>query len=124
MGRDEFRLLHYAGEVNYNVNGVCVCVWVWVYKVGVIVYFISLKETNWVLPATGDAVGSRHVWNNEINSVFLISATGFLDKNNDLLFRNLKEVTFSSPHTFPLFDPRRSALLSRVFFAFAGDVHV
>lgn len=22
MGREEFRLLHYAGEVNYNVNGV------------------------------------------------------------------------------------------------------
>lgn len=21
MGRDEFRLLHYAGEVNYNVHG-------------------------------------------------------------------------------------------------------
>lgn len=21
MGREEFRLLHYAGEVNYNVNG-------------------------------------------------------------------------------------------------------
>ncbi|XP_077396310.1 unconventional myosin-Ic-like isoform X3 [Festucalex cinctus] len=37
MGRDEFRLLHYAGEVNYNVNG-------------------------------------------------------FLDKNNDLLFRNLKSI--------------------------------
>uniref|UniRef100_A0A8C9XAB2 Myosin Ic, paralog b n=1 Tax=Sander lucioperca TaxID=283035 RepID=A0A8C9XAB2_SANLU len=45
MGRDEFRLLHYAGEVNYNVNG-------------------------------------------------------FLDKNNDLLFRNLKEVT-SFPILFP-----------------------
>ncbi|XP_072557587.1 unconventional myosin-Ic isoform X1 [Paramormyrops kingsleyae] len=41
MGREEFRLLHYAGEVNYNVNG-------------------------------------------------------FLDKNNDLLFRNLKEVTCQS----------------------------
>uniref|UniRef100_A0A4W4F7F5 Myosin Ic, paralog b n=1 Tax=Electrophorus electricus TaxID=8005 RepID=A0A4W4F7F5_ELEEL len=41
MGREEFRLLHYAGEVNYNVNG-------------------------------------------------------FLDKNNDLLFRNLKEVMCSS----------------------------
>lgn len=24
MGREEFRLLHYAGEVNYNVNGVCI----------------------------------------------------------------------------------------------------
>uniref|UniRef100_A0A8K9Y5J2 Myosin Ic, paralog b n=1 Tax=Oncorhynchus mykiss TaxID=8022 RepID=A0A8K9Y5J2_ONCMY len=25
MGREEFRLLHYAGEVNYNVNGVLSC---------------------------------------------------------------------------------------------------
>lgn len=25
MGRDEFRLQHYAGEVNYNVNGMSVC---------------------------------------------------------------------------------------------------
>ncbi|XP_077961187.1 unconventional myosin-Ic [Gasterosteus aculeatus] len=41
MGREEFRLLHYAGEVNYNVNG-------------------------------------------------------FLDKNNDLLNRNLKEVMCQS----------------------------
>ncbi|XP_035288723.1 unconventional myosin-Ic-like isoform X1 [Anguilla rostrata] len=41
LGREEFRLLHYAGEVNYNVNG-------------------------------------------------------FLDKNNDLLFRNLKEVVCQS----------------------------
>lgn len=31
MGRDEFRLLHYAGEVNYNVNGVCVCVFIYIY---------------------------------------------------------------------------------------------
>lgn len=30
MGRDEFRLLHYAGEVNYNVNGVCVCVYLYI----------------------------------------------------------------------------------------------
>uniref|UniRef100_A0A6Q2Z4I8 Myosin Ic, paralog b n=1 Tax=Esox lucius TaxID=8010 RepID=A0A6Q2Z4I8_ESOLU len=44
MGREEFRLLHYAGEVNYNVNG-------------------------------------------------------FLDKNNDLLFRNLKEVMCMSENT-------------------------
>ncbi|GCB83591.1 hypothetical protein scyTo_0024438, partial [Scyliorhinus torazame] len=41
LAREEFRLLHYAGEVNYNV-------------------------------------------------------TGFLDKNNDLLFRNLKEAIFES----------------------------
>uniref|UniRef100_A0A4W4F5X0 Myosin Ic, paralog b n=1 Tax=Electrophorus electricus TaxID=8005 RepID=A0A4W4F5X0_ELEEL len=41
VGREEFRLLHYAGEVNYNV-------------------------------------------------------TGFLDKNNDLLYRNLKEVMCQS----------------------------
>ncbi|PIO38341.1 hypothetical protein AB205_0216370 [Aquarana catesbeiana] len=41
LGRDEFRLLHYAGEVNYSV-------------------------------------------------------AGFLDKNNDLLFRNLKEVMCDS----------------------------
>uniref|UniRef100_A0A671N9V7 Unconventional myosin-Ic n=1 Tax=Sinocyclocheilus anshuiensis TaxID=1608454 RepID=A0A671N9V7_9TELE len=40
MGREEFRLIHYAGEVNYNVNG-------------------------------------------------------FLDKNNDLLFRNLKSIYLS-----------------------------
>lgn len=26
MGRDEFRLIHYAGDVNYNVNGACACV--------------------------------------------------------------------------------------------------
>lgn len=26
MGRDEFRLQHYAGEVNYNVNGMSVCI--------------------------------------------------------------------------------------------------
>uniref|UniRef100_A0A672Z7M8 Myosin Ic, paralog b n=1 Tax=Sphaeramia orbicularis TaxID=375764 RepID=A0A672Z7M8_9TELE len=45
MGRDEFRLLHYAGEVNYNVNG-------------------------------------------------------FLDKNNDLLFRNLKEVSLFSAQNY------------------------
>uniref|UniRef100_A0A8C2ZUS5 Myosin Ic, paralog b n=1 Tax=Cyclopterus lumpus TaxID=8103 RepID=A0A8C2ZUS5_CYCLU len=32
MGREEFRLLHYAGEVNYNVNGVCVCVCVCVFN--------------------------------------------------------------------------------------------
>uniref|UniRef100_A0A8C2ZXN9 Myosin Ic, paralog b n=1 Tax=Cyclopterus lumpus TaxID=8103 RepID=A0A8C2ZXN9_CYCLU len=43
MGREEFRLLHYAGEVNYNVNG-------------------------------------------------------FLDKNNDLLFRNLKEASFKNKY--------------------------
>ncbi|XP_036379609.1 unconventional myosin-Ic-like isoform X2 [Megalops cyprinoides] len=44
MSREEFRLLHYAGEVNYNVNG-------------------------------------------------------FLDKNNDLLFRNLKEVICQSENS-------------------------
>uniref|UniRef100_A0A3B3CNS5 Myosin Ic, paralog b n=1 Tax=Oryzias melastigma TaxID=30732 RepID=A0A3B3CNS5_ORYME len=44
MGRDEFRLQHYAGDVNYNVNG-------------------------------------------------------FLDKNNDLLFRNLKEVMCMSENS-------------------------
>ncbi|MBN3312134.1 MYO1C protein, partial [Atractosteus spatula] len=44
MGREEFRLLHYAGEVNYNVNG-------------------------------------------------------FLDKNNDLLFRSLKEVMCQSENS-------------------------
>ncbi|XP_043910277.1 unconventional myosin-Ic isoform X1 [Protopterus annectens] len=44
MSREDFRLLHYAGEVNYNVNG-------------------------------------------------------FLDKNNDLLFRNLKETVSESENT-------------------------
>lgn len=32
MGRDEFRLLHYAGEVNYNVNGESVCVFLSFYS--------------------------------------------------------------------------------------------
>lgn len=29
MAREEFRLLHYAGEVNYNVNGVCILLQIW-----------------------------------------------------------------------------------------------
>ena len=63
LGRGEFRLLHYAGEVTYSVTG------------------------------EDSGVGSLQ-WPGEGLSLTscLFPLSGFLDKNNDLLFRNLKEV--------------------------------
>uniref|UniRef100_A0AAQ4S826 Myosin Ic, paralog b n=1 Tax=Gasterosteus aculeatus aculeatus TaxID=481459 RepID=A0AAQ4S826_GASAC len=58
MGREEFRLLHYAGEVNYNVNG-------------------------------------------------------FLDKNNDLLNRNLKEVMCQSHNQIVSYCFRREEVMDQ-----------
>uniref|UniRef100_A0A8C4NDE4 Myosin Ic, paralog b n=1 Tax=Eptatretus burgeri TaxID=7764 RepID=A0A8C4NDE4_EPTBU len=80
LKREEFRLLHYAGDVNYNVTGEkwsggksvplrCVLFVFHVFHVQIIFAFVNASF---------------------LNSYFLVA--GFLDKNNDLLFRNLKEV--------------------------------
>lgn len=59
---------------------------------------------------------------NKFYSVFLFCAAGFLDKNNDLLFRNLKEVTFTRP--LPLLGSLEVCRAQSHVFVFAGDVHV
>lgn len=64
MGREEFRLAHYAGEVNYNVNG---------------------EKTKYLLTSILPVL-SVH----SCSDISVIS--GFLDTNNDLLYRHLKEV--------------------------------
>ncbi|KAF4012188.1 hypothetical protein G4228_003766 [Cervus hanglu yarkandensis] len=68
LDRGEFRLLHYAGEVTYNITG---------------------EDPGAVSPRVG--------WERGSASPHVCSLpSGFLDKNNDLLFRNLKETMCSS----------------------------
>lgn len=68
LDRGEFRLLHYAGEVTYNVTG---------------------EDPKAMFP--------RGSWEKGSASPHVCSLpSGFLDKNNDLLFRNLKEVRRTS----------------------------
>ena len=93
MGREEFRLLHYAGEVNYNVNG----------EMSQGIGPRGHMQGGPVQKDTGDdgllkGLGSN--WRcscslsrtDGISLLLLLFLSGFLDKNNDLLFRNLKEV--------------------------------
>uniref|UniRef100_A0AAR2L0W3 Myosin motor domain-containing protein n=1 Tax=Pygocentrus nattereri TaxID=42514 RepID=A0AAR2L0W3_PYGNA len=67
VGREEFRLLHYAGEVNYNING-------------------------------------------------------FLDKNNDLLYRNLKEVIMMMIEGFTLLSCGQAATQFKLSLAKLMDI--
>ncbi|KAK3736337.1 hypothetical protein QZH41_020810 [Actinostola sp. cb2023] len=75
LGRDEFRLKHYAGNVTYNVTA------------------IPCFLPNTVVPPC-------FPYSDLFSSLFLfyISYTfvGFVDKNNDLLFRDLKEAMCQS----------------------------
>lgn len=73
-----------------------------------------IKLTDWIEPATRNTVSLVTSGRNKFNSDFLFALAGFLDKNNDLLFRNLKEVTFTRPSRLPCFqDVLRTQ--SRVF---------
>lgn len=69
LSSQEFRLKHYAGNVTYNVTGK-------------------------VLPQSIHTV--RDCISHHLIIVFYF--LGFVDKNNDLLFRDLKEVIFTLPY--------------------------
>lgn len=77
LSREEFRLLHYAGEVNYNVNG----------------KFPLHLHASWAQGTGSESVISvLTCYFHCLKSFVVFFLIGFLDKNNDLLNRNLKEV--------------------------------
>lgn len=77
----EFRLKHYAGDVTYCVNGNPI-IWLSLRKAFVECCNLFLL---WHILYTGDI---------NLN----IFHAGFMDKNNDLLFRDLKEVSVNEVH--------------------------
>lgn len=119
LGREEFRLLHYAGEVTYSVAGKCVLTCI----ISALShsFFLLSSPALWIKTAllgSKDKSGYRVVlciiWLTRLIShlkflpcceisverwwqpEWFLFLPGFLDKNNDLLFRNLKEVSMDA----------------------------
>lgn len=79
LERGDFRLLHYAGEVTYCVVGkrhlnVRPCYW----NISTPFFFPFKIISSW------------------LTALSLAKILGFLDKNNDLLYRNIKDVSMSN----------------------------